>query len=201
MRLILVRHGECKGNLEDRAVGRDDSPLTEHGREQATTIARHLVHEQVAAVYSSTLSRAYDTALPIAAAHGLVVKQDPRIIEIDFGSFSGKVGDFKGTRALIEQARLNGVDSFTYSVGGGESIEHVVKRARPFFDELVERHHRQTVVVVSHGGLIRIMVQQLIRLSHEDLVATKHENTAYTILELAEDGSYRAHVIAATDHL
>jgi len=89
LRLLLVRHGETVWNREGRYQGVIDVPLSPEGERQAAALAVQLRSEPLAAVYSSTLRRAYYTAVPIAAAHGLTVIRDPRLNEINQGQWEG----------------------------------------------------------------------------------------------------------------
>src|SRR5215467_3096506 len=93
VRILLTRHGETIFNVEGRWQGQADSPLTERGRAQAAELARALADEQIAAVYSSDLGRAADTAEEIAALHQLEVRTEPRLREIDVGAWTGKHRD------------------------------------------------------------------------------------------------------------
>ena len=74
MTLILVRHGESEGNTRRIMQGSLDMPLTEAGREQARLVAARLASMPIAAVYSSPLSRAFETAQVIAAHHAVDVQ-------------------------------------------------------------------------------------------------------------------------------
>src|SRR5215472_10619420 len=86
VRILLARHGETVFNVEGRWQGQADSPLTERGRAQAAELARALGGEQIAAVYSSDLGRAADTAAEVATLHQLGVTQEPMLREIDVGA-------------------------------------------------------------------------------------------------------------------
>jgi broad specificity phosphatase PhoE len=120
---------------------------------------------------------------------------------VSFGS-AGSYKHYTDSQAIVEAAKDVGADPFSYTGHGNESVEQVLAGATPFFEELVTKHRGKTVVVVAHGALIRQFVRHLLRLPREDLLAiTSHDNTAYTTLSLEEDGSFRAHHIAAKDHL
>ncbi len=88
-RLILVRHGETRANREFRYIGARDDALTEHGQAQVEKLAEALSTLPVAAIYSSPLQRAYRTALPIAARHGLTVQVVDDLRESNFGAWEG----------------------------------------------------------------------------------------------------------------
>src|SRR5207247_5573475 len=90
VRILLARHGETLFNVEGRWQGQSDSPLTERGLAQARELGRALSAEAIAAVYSSDLGRAMQTAHEVATLHGLTVRPEVRLREIDTGGFTHK---------------------------------------------------------------------------------------------------------------
>ena len=88
--LLLVRHAETAWNRERRMLGRTDLPLNDLGREQADVLAAALAQTPLARVVSSPLSRAVQTATPVAATHGLPVDLDPDLTELDQGALDGQ---------------------------------------------------------------------------------------------------------------
>src|SRR2546421_11130936 len=85
-RLLLVRHGETLANRVYRYIGTRDDPLSTYGQTQAAQLADALSVLPVAAVYSSPLQRAYNTALPIAARHALEAQRADDLRESNFGA-------------------------------------------------------------------------------------------------------------------
>ena len=84
--ILLVRHGETEWNRESRFQGHADPPLNELGREQAAELATALAGEELAAVYSSPLKRALETAQAVAEPHGLSAIPVESLREVDVGS-------------------------------------------------------------------------------------------------------------------
>ena len=149
--VYLVRHGATEWNEAKRAQGMADIPLTQKGREEAQLAREMLSNFPIEAVYSSDLSRAYQTALPIASAHGLEVQTDPAFREIDQGEWTG---------LPVEEIRQRWPDLWGparhYSTRpGGESPMQVRQRALAGLRKVVEAHPDGDVVIVSHGGTIR----------------------------------------------
>lgn len=143
--LYLVRHGETDWNRAHRIQGSTDIPLNDTGREQARTTGRLLARRRWDAVVASPLSRAFETASLIAAEVGLGVPEiDRAIVERNYGAAEGMTG------AEIDALYPSGTD-----VPGRESREDVVSRAIPALLAIAERHPGQAVIVVSHGGVIR----------------------------------------------
>jgi broad specificity phosphatase PhoE len=125
--------------------------LNDEGRLQAQVAAAQLDGVNLAGVYSSDLSRAIDTAEPIARAHGLEVVTDPAFREIDQGEWEGL--GLKEIRARWPE--LWGPARHYGQRPGGESPEQVQKRALEGLARVVERHNGGAVAIVSHGGTIR----------------------------------------------
>ena len=88
-RLYLIRHGETVANREYRYIGTRDDPLSALGETQALQLAEALSGLPIEAVYSSPLQRTYQTALPIAARHGLEVQRVDDLRECNFGVWEG----------------------------------------------------------------------------------------------------------------
>jgi broad specificity phosphatase PhoE len=149
--VLLVRHGATDWNLEMRAQGHADVPLNERGRSEAREVAAALSGIELAAVYSSDLARAADTAEPIAAVHGLAVTTDPDWREIDQGDWTGLTD---------EQIKARWPERWGWARHwtarpGGESPEEVQRRTLTGLRRVARAHPDGVVVVVSHGAAIR----------------------------------------------
>jgi broad specificity phosphatase PhoE len=146
-----VRHGATEWNETRRAQGQADVPLNDAGRQQAEEAAAQLDGVNLVAVYSSDLSRASETAEPIARAHDLEVTTDPDFREID-------QGDWEGLPIAAIRARwpeLWGPARHYVARPGGETPEQVQMRSLEALARVVKRHPAGTVAIVSHGGTIR----------------------------------------------
>ena len=150
--LILVRHGETDWNAQHRWQGHSDTALNDAGREQAHRLAGKL--EPVDALYSSDLARAR-TAEIIAESLGLDIRLDPRLRERGFGSWEGRTSEEIEASFPDEQRR------WREGIGAGahdaEQFEAFAGRVGSFVDEVVPRHPGEAVLVVTHGGTIRVV--------------------------------------------
>ena len=145
MLLYLVRHGETDWNLQRRIQGSTDIPLNDTGRAQARRAGELLSGRRWDAVIASPLSRAHETASIIAAELGLPEPTtDARLMERAYG-------DAEGLEVSEVDRRYPG-DSF---VPGREEREDVAARAIAALVDIGEANHGKAVIVVSHGGLIR----------------------------------------------
>ncbi|MEN6390961.1 MAG: alpha-ribazole phosphatase [Syntrophomonas sp.] len=153
MIIIMVRHGQTDWNFEKRYQGHQDIPLNETGRQQARDLALMLLHESIEAIYSSDLVRARETAEIIAAPHSLSINLDSRLREMSFGLWEGQ------TFTEIFRDYPNEFDEWfrhtsDFVVPGGESVNLLLERFQAFLKDVSYRH-RGTVLLLTHGGVIR----------------------------------------------
>jgi probable phosphoglycerate mutase len=151
--LLLVRHGETDWNAESRWQGHFDPSLNELGRRQAEALADQLSEEGIDAVYSSDLRRALETATIVARRIGVSVRPLLELREIDVGSWSGLTMDEIRTQLpdAIERLRDHG-----YGWEGGETPEELQVRVVRALREIVAAHPDGRVLVVTHGGVVRV---------------------------------------------
>jgi broad specificity phosphatase PhoE len=151
--LLLVRHGETDWNRDGRWQGQSDTHLNDVGREQAAQLAERL--DGVDVVYSSDLARARETADILAARLGFPVRLDRRLRERSFGAWEGRTGpeieaDFAAAHARWLAGDGPGADD-------AEPFADFAARVRSFLADVLERHPDETVLVVAHGGSIRVI--------------------------------------------
>ena len=147
MILYVVRHGEAVWNTQNKICGRTDSPLTDKGRAQAAALAPKM--PKVNRVLCSPLSRARETAEILTKGTGLEIQIEPRLIEQNFGSFEGMD---RGTPAFIA-AKKEPACHFP----GGESSFQTAARVYSLLDELKAENSGETVLLVCHGAVMRII--------------------------------------------
>lgn len=158
-RLILVRHGETLANREFRFIGRRDDPLSEKGQVQAGQLAEALAVLPIAAVYSSPLQRAYQTALPIAARHNLQVQSAEHLREGDFGLWEGATRAEVIARGVQEAEQLSAWEhNPTIAPPDGESLVAMCDRVCTCVKSLVQAHPNQGIVLVSHVGPVKALL-------------------------------------------
>jgi broad specificity phosphatase PhoE len=150
--LLLARHGQSDWNDEHRWQGHADRPLTEEGRAQAIALAERLAHIDLAAVYSSDLRRARETAAAVAARQGLRVETTPDLREVDVGSWSGLTREEAQER--FPQAYQRWLDGGT-GWEDGESYVAMSRRVLAAVRRIAAAHDGDRVLVVSHGGPLR----------------------------------------------
>ena len=195
-RVLLVRHGQSEGNAEGRFGGHTATPLSARGRRQAEATARTLLEEKITAIYSSDLSRAVETAMPLARLTGLDVEQTEAFRERSVGVMEGLTFEEAAERHPEQYAALIRRD-FDHVILGGESYRQMLDRA-------IEHHRGGRIVVFSHTGTICILALHLMgALDAPELkpvwVATS--NCGITRFELRADGFVRVLAVNDTRHL
>ena len=150
--ILLARHGETDWNREHRFQGWADPPLNATGRAQAVELSVTLMADELAAVYSSPLLRAYETAEVVAASHGLEPVTVAALREVDVGSWSGLTREEIEQRFPEQWARW-----LDYGQGweDGETYEEMAERVVRALLELAAAHEGQRILAVTHGGPIR----------------------------------------------
>ena len=163
--ILLARHGETDWNREGRFQGHADPPLNETGRAQAAELAAELEGVELAAVYSSPLRRALETAEVVAAEHGLEPVAVDALREVDVGSWEGLTRQQVEARFPEQLARW-----LDYDLGweDGESYEEMGQRVVAALLELAAAHQGERILAVTHGGPIRAAFAFADGTSHAD---------------------------------
>ncbi|HZT30861.1 MAG TPA: alpha-ribazole phosphatase [Bryobacteraceae bacterium] len=161
-RFWLIRHGEPASEIRGRCYGSLDVGLSETGRRRMQEVAHHLSGEPLAAIYSSPRRRATESAAILAGPHACSVTIEPALREIDFGDFEGRTYDEIAARypALYRQWMETPT---TVQFPNGESFERMRRRVLTAFAALRRGHQGSAVAVVTHGGVIRILLGSALR--------------------------------------
>ena len=151
--LLLIRHGETEWNRDARIQGHTNITLSAQGHGQARAVAAALADTDIQAIYASDLLRALETAQSIAQAHGLPVHTDAGLRERAFGAFEGS--SFAQLQAIHPEAceRWRKRDP-SFAAPGGERLDDFYARVTTTVLRIAANHAGQTVVIVSHGGVL-----------------------------------------------
>jgi probable phosphoglycerate mutase len=155
--ILLVRHGESAPAREDRPFplvdGQGDPPLAEFGEQQALRVADRLAHEDIDAIYVTTLRRTQQTAAPLAERLGLTPVVEPGLREIMLGEWEG--GLFRIRVAERDPLAVRMYETERWDViPGAESTEAFAERIREAVERLAAKHIDRRIAVFSHGGTI-----------------------------------------------
>lgn len=197
--LLLIRHGASIWNAEGRIQGQADPPLSELGRRQADALGSRLQHTDLAAVYCSPAARAHDTAMSIAAPHGLVARKERGLLEVDLGVWQGGlVSALEGHAAV--QYRDWERDPASLVPPKGESLEDALARVSATLQTIVDQHTGNTVVVVTHSIIGRVALSYLLG-CHLGLVSRLHMKQASIAKVRIENGVAVLERLSDTKHL
>lgn len=190
--MYIVRHGLTDWNVLNKMQGHTDISLNSVGREQAKKVANKLKKINFEAVYSSDLSRAKETAEIIVAYRKLTIKLSKALRERHHGFFEGTTQEERKTKAELKKL----IDHFyglpfekQWINAPHKTVEPYAKVAQRFISELRAigvAHIGKNVLVVSHGGSMRILLIHLGVLKHEDYYKVALQNTGY--IKLRSDG-------------
>ncbi|TVU27072.1 hypothetical protein EJB05_29651, partial [Eragrostis curvula] len=199
--VVVVRHGETSGNASRIIQGQMDLELNETGRQQAVMVARRLSKEaKPAAVYSSDLKRAAETARTIATAcdvPNLVL--DPALRERHMGDLHGlKFDDAVSIKPDAYKA-FSSDDRNQEIPGGGESLDQLSERCVSYLNAIAVKHKGERVIVVSHGAAI----EEICR--HADPTSSMRKripNTSISVIRISGvDGHWIPEKFGDVSHL
>ncbi|MEZ5307302.1 MAG: histidine phosphatase family protein [Pyrinomonadaceae bacterium] len=152
-RLYLVRHGQSGGNVEGRFGGHSDTPLSGLGEKQAELTADVLSAKNIAAIYTSDLRRAVQTAEPLERRSGIKITRTSAFRERHVGVLEGLTfAESKEQYPTDYYALVN--REVNHVITGGESYRQLLRRATSALKEVLYAHRGEQVVVYSHTGTI-----------------------------------------------
>lgn len=174
-------------------------PLNEKGLLQAERIAARLAQHKIAAVYSSPLPRAIQTALPLAARHHLNVEQTADLLDIDYGAWEGMAREDIQARypdLHAQWVKQPGKVKFP----GGESTRQVRLRVETLLNDLREEHLGETVALVSHRVTCHITLCIALGLPNDAIWHLRQDVGCINEFEERDD-IYVVTLMNETDHL
>ncbi len=200
--LILIRHAETVANVQQRWVGWNDTPLTERGMRQAEAVARRLAEEvtDVAALYTSPLPRAMETAQAIGQALGVSPIPLDGLREIHFGAMDGITLEEMKTHYPDLYARWRDRTDLDFTWPGGERRADFFRRVVAACEEIIAQHHQGMVIIVAHGGTLRAILAYLLPEQMSQWWGYELSHCSVTRIEV-EDGRPRLLTLNDKTHL
>lgn len=194
-RLLLIRHAQPDEDARGRCYGRLDIGLSARGQRRAQLLARTLDRIPLAAVYSSPSTRALATAGPLAAAHQLTLSVEDALREIDFGELEGR--SYDEIQAVYPDLYRYWMQTPTLvEFPGGESYTQLRERALAALEAIRARHRGEVAAIVSHGGILRAMLADCLRMPDEAIFRLDQSYGALSVLDW-HDGSPLVRVVNA----
>lgn len=197
--LHIIRHGATDWNQSGRIQGHLDLPLNDAGRAQAQRVGRRLAQLGPAALYSSDLQRAYETARIIGSATGAQVIQKPGLREINFGIWQGWTSQEIRERDPQGYAARR-ANPYDVTPAGGETWRRFYDRAVLAVQEILASTDAQRVIVVTHSGICTVLGLRALGLDCTGKRTFGNDNCAIHTIAVA-DGKWRAVTLNDVDHL
>lgn len=184
-RLYLVRHGQTDWNKMRRYQGHSNIPLNYNGIKEANILASILEGENIDKIYSSDLKRALQTALIIGDKVGLEVEIRKQLREINFGHWEGKTyEEIMQKDGTSYQAWLD--NPFKVAPPGGENLASVYRRVEHFLKEIEDSMFFRNYVVVTHGGIIGLILMKTLKMEWEKVSRCIPGNGKMIVVEWEE---------------
>jgi probable phosphoglycerate mutase len=186
--LFLLRHGEVQiADTGRHYIGQQDLPLSPRGREQATAWGDYFAAAGLQSIVCSDLSRCAETARIIGARCRLVPQARPELREVDLGGWDGQ--SFAAIQSRDPEAfRQRGARIADHCPPGGESFRDLDGRVWPFFEALLHRPQGR-ILVVTHAGVIRVLLCRLLGIPLENLFALGVAHGALTWVDIRPAGN------------
>jgi probable phosphoglycerate mutase len=193
---VYVRHAQTDWNTNDRFRGRADIRLNETGLDQARQVATRLALMKFDAVYASPLERTWRTAEIVAAPHELDVNTRAELLDIDYGDWQGKL------RTEVDPAMyaLWQTQPDRVQFPNGENLGQLRARLTSMLEELSAQHRDDTVLLVSHDIVMKVLLCVLIGVDNNAIVHFRADNASIHKFD-AQEGQYIIRSVNDTAHL
>lgn len=159
MKLYVARHGQTVWNAQNKVCGVTDVELTEKGIEQAEKLA-DIVPDNIDVIITSPLKRAIETGKIVAEKNNIPMYIEELLIEQNYGIYEGI--DRKDPQFL------NNKRNFAYRYPEGESMMQVAYRIYGFIDKIRKEYQGKNVLLISHGGVCRIIRTYFVDMTNEE---------------------------------
>jgi len=184
--LYLIRHGETEGGEVPRYKGSIDVPLSAHGIDQMRRVSQRIAADTtLRALYSSDLARAVKSAETIGEPHSLRPEVIPGLRERSFGIWEGMSFDEIREKHPLEFEAWAG-NPLEFSPMGGETTLEVSARCMEALNSLLNDHRGEPIAVVSHGGIIRIILCHMLGMPLENIFRIDQDYGALNVIEISD---------------
>lgn len=187
-RLYLIRHGETEWNKQNRTQGcGNDLSLSEFGIMQAKAVAKRFIDEDISAIFSSDLKRAYETAEEISKIVLKPIITSPGLREMNFGCFEGLTSYEISThyKDIYERWRNNPME---HDIPQAESFIMLKNRTLDTVSQIITDYKGKNIIIISHGITIKIMIMSLLGMDPSLHSRLRINNTGVSILDWREHG-------------
>jgi len=187
-RWLLVRHGSTAWNQEGRIQGHTDTPLSDEGRDQARALSVALAGVEINAVYASDLSRAMETARLALGDRDVPICATGALRELAYGEWEGVTEDEAVRRDPERYARWH-TGNPLFAAPGGESFTELRERVAAFAATVSARHPAGNILIVSHGGAVRMLGLVMLGLPQELFSRLVVSRASLSVLDVSPWGA------------
>ncbi len=199
MKIYIVRHGQTEWNIENRMQGSKNSDLTEQGKIDALKLGASLKDIQIDYIYTSPLTRAYDTAYLIKGDRDIPLQVDENLIEMSFGIWEGMLNDYVIETYKEEHYKFWN-EPHLFVPNGGEYFEELINRVKITLNDIAKANKGENILIVTHTIVIKAIYSIIKGYELKDFWNPPFiKNTSLTILEYNE-GEYKFLLEADTSH-
>ena len=196
MELFLCRHGQTEHNDNEIVQGQMDSKINGRGKEQAKELRDRLAEENIDKVYSSSMTRALETAEIVAEPHDVEIEEIEELKEVARAKFEGE--QFED---LIEEITSSETEDYLWKPKGGESLEELKERGVKFLNSIKGEQEGEKIIAISHGGTISSTILGILEHSSKNSYRIKQENCNINKLTWNAEEGWSIHSVNDISHL
>jgi len=184
-KIYLTRHGESKWNVLKKVQGQQNIDLTQKGIKQAEKLAKRLNNQEIDAIYSSDLSRAYETAKIVRAENKINIVKLKELREIKFGPWEG-LDIEEIINNYGEEYKLWLKTPHKLKLEKVETVEELKERAKKALDIILSNKELENVLIVSHGAFLKAILLVLLDLDISSFSRFSLNNVSLSIVEFRQ---------------
>jgi broad specificity phosphatase PhoE len=196
MELFLCRHGETEHNDNGIVQGQMNTKINGKGKQQAKKLRDRLAEENIDKVYSSSMTRAVETAEIVAEPHDIEIEETEELKEVARAKFEGERFE-----DLIEEIIKSETEDYLWKPEGGESLEELKERGADFLNTIKEEHEGEQVVAISHRGTISSTLLGILGHSSKNSYRINQENCSINKLTWKTYTGWSIHSVNDSSHL
>lgn len=184
-KLYLIRHGQSKWNIEEKVQGQTDISLTKKGKHEAELMGKRLKNKKIDSIYSSDLSRAYETASIIGEKIDKKIKTMEELREMNFGIWEGMYN-----LEIKEKEPIDFIlwrkDPCALKIEKGETLDELQERAMNAINNIINNDPGKNIVIISHGATLKTIILGLIKMELFHFKNLTLSNVGLTIIEFRD---------------
>ncbi len=199
-KLIIIRHGQSIGNLNERFLGHTDLDLSEKGYKQAEMTAEFLSNVHIDKIYSSDLIRAYNTVFPVAQSRDLYIIKNKNLREIYAGEWENMTYDYL-TKHFPKEYTIWKTDIGNARCNGGESVIELQKRIYTEFEKIAKDNDGNTICIGTHATPIRTFYAACKSINKDDMHKIPWASNASVTTAYYKNGKFEIEEYGYDKHL